>query len=52
MGAIVAVVAGSIVLVVLVVVLSLATINKGYGYKHTVDPLPDDEATEEKEKEK
>ncbi|MCM3740487.1 YtzI protein [Oceanobacillus luteolus] len=43
MGAYVAVVAASIVLIIMVVVGSLITINKGYGYKHSVDPLPEDE---------
>lgn len=28
----------SIVLTVIVLVLSLITIQKGYGYKHTIDP--------------
>ena len=50
MAAYVAVIATSIVLVVLVVVLSLVTINKGYSFKHTVDPHPDEEADKEKEK--
>ena len=43
MGAYVAVAFGSIVFVALLIILSLATINKGYGYKHTVDPHPDEE---------
>ncbi|MRH43750.1 YtzI protein [Aquibacillus halophilus] len=34
--------------------LSLMTINKGYNYKHTVDPIPekgtDDENSQDKEK--
>lgn len=35
-------VAISIVVVVIVLVLSLITITKGYAYKHSIDPLPDD----------
>lgn len=37
------VIIASVVLVVVVVVLSLMTINKGYGYKHSIDPLPEDD---------
>ncbi|MCM3399000.1 YtzI protein [Oceanobacillus profundus] len=32
----------SVVVVVLVVWLSLVTLSKGYGYKHSVDPKPED----------
>lgn len=38
----------SIALVILVVALSLLTINKGYGYKHTIDPLPEEYDVENK----
>lgn len=40
----------SIVVVGLVVLLSLVTLSKGYGYKHSVDPLPeeDEEITKKK----
>ncbi|MDX8046366.1 YtzI protein [Gracilibacillus sp. S3-1-1] len=31
-----------IIAVISVLALSIMTLNKGYGYKHTVDPLPDD----------
>lgn len=31
-----------IVITVIVVYLSILTLDKGYGYKHTVDPLPTD----------
>ncbi|WP_081755799.1 YtzI protein [Paucisalibacillus sp. EB02] len=37
-----------IVITVIVVFLSILTLDKGYGYKHTVDPLPSD-VEEEKE---
>ncbi|MHA6253066.1 YtzI protein [Oceanobacillus sp. CAU 1775] len=37
----------SLVFIGLVVVLSLATISKGYGYKHKIDPHPDEEIKEE-----
>lgn len=36
MGSIIA----SAVLTIIVLVLSLITIQKGYGYKHTIDPPP------------
>lgn len=49
MGAYVAVAFGSIVFIAIVIILSLATINKGYSYKHTIDPHPDEE-TEKKTK--
>lgn len=44
----------SIVLTVLVLILSLITISKGYGYKHTVDPIQkeDDQDTQNNEEEK
>jgi len=31
----------TVVIVAMVLVLSLKTLSKGYGYKHKVDPLPD-----------
>lgn len=40
----------SIVLTAIVLVLSLVTISKGYGYKHTIDPLEDDNEKTEKNK--
>lgn len=33
----------SIILTIIILILSLITISKGYGYKHTVDPLVKDE---------
>lgn len=40
-----------ILIVLAVLVLSVLTINKGYGYKHTVDPIdPLPQKDEEKEK--
>ncbi len=42
----------SLVVVGMVVVLSLVTLSKGYGYKHSVDPLPDDEDERDSEKKK
>lgn len=39
MGAVVVI---SAIIIVMVLVLSLITLSKGYGYKHTVDPLPDE----------
>lgn len=33
----------SIILTVGILLLSLLTITKGYGYKHTVDPLVDED---------
>ncbi|SHH12927.1 MULTISPECIES: YtzI protein [Virgibacillus] len=32
----------SFVVVILVLVLSLITIKKGYAYKHQIDPLPEE----------
>ncbi|GIO27174.1 YtzI protein [Ornithinibacillus bavariensis] len=29
-----------IVITIIVVALSILTLDKGYGYKHTIDPLP------------
>ena len=54
MGAYVAVGFGSIVFIAIVIILSLATIKKGYSYKHSVDPHPGegkeiDKETSEKE---
>ncbi|MFC4025390.1 YtzI protein [Oceanobacillus longus] len=40
----------SLIVVVIVVGLSLVTLSKGYGYKHSVDPLPDDHKEEDMEK--
>lgn len=40
----------SIVVILLVVVLSLVTLSKGYGYKHSVDPLPEDKKIEKESK--
>ncbi|WP_339229947.1 YtzI protein [Oceanobacillus sp. FSL K6-2867] len=40
----------SVVVVILVVWLSLVTLSKGYGYKHSVDPLPEDTENEDKTK--
>ncbi|MFD1038302.1 YtzI protein [Virgibacillus byunsanensis] len=33
----------SIAIMLVVLLLSLFTISKGYAYKHTVDPLPDEQ---------
>lgn len=33
----------SLLVVALVLILSMITISKGYRYKHSVDPLPDEE---------
>jgi len=32
----------SALIIVMVLVLSLVTLSKGYGYKHTIDPLPEE----------
>ncbi|WP_084268684.1 YtzI protein [Oceanobacillus damuensis] len=53
MGAYIAVGIVSVAIVGLVVGLSLATLSKGYGYKHSIDPLPagkKEEDLEEKNK--
>ncbi|SHG09127.1 YtzI protein [Ornithinibacillus halophilus] len=43
----------AIVIIIAVLLLSLMTINKGYAYKHTIDPLPSEEnETENNEEEK
>ncbi|WP_284140851.1 MULTISPECIES: YtzI protein [unclassified Virgibacillus] len=34
---------GMIAICVVILVLSLFTISKGYAYKHTIDPLPDND---------
>ncbi|WP_246569887.1 YtzI protein [Lentibacillus saliphilus] len=34
------------VITISVLVLSLITISKGYAYKHTIDPLPEDEESD------
>ncbi|RFU66296.1 YtzI protein [Peribacillus glennii] len=42
-----------IAIVLIILLLSVLTINKGYGYKHTIDPidpLPDQENSQEKQK--
>lgn len=39
----------SILLTVFILVLSLVTISKGYGFKHTVDPVKPDEAEKQTE---
>lgn len=39
----------SILLTVFILVLSLVTISKGYGFKHTVDPIKPDETNENPE---
>lgn len=31
-----------ILITIVVVLLSMLTLNKGYGYKHSIDPLPSD----------
>ncbi|MCT2536180.1 YtzI protein [Aquibacillus koreensis] len=36
-----------IVVTLLVLCLSLLTINKGYAYKHTVDPIPEPDSNKE-----
>lgn len=36
-------------IVVLVTVLSIVTTSKAYSYKHEVDPVPEDEGTDEKQ---
>ncbi len=33
----------AVVIMLAVLLLSLMTISKGYAYKHTVDPLPEDQ---------
>lgn len=38
----------SIILTVVILLLSLLTISKGYGYKHTIDPLENNEHEETK----
>ncbi|MGJ9459470.1 YtzI protein [Oceanobacillus sp. CF4.6] len=40
----------SVVVVAIVVGLSLVTLSKGYSYKHSVDPLPDEDKKEDMEK--
>ena len=40
----------SLILTVFVLVLSLVTISKGYGYKHTIDPLEKKDENEHNEK--
>ncbi|WP_087974481.1 YtzI protein [Oceanobacillus rekensis] len=37
----------SLVFVGMVVALSLVTLSKGYGYKHSVDSLPDNDKEED-----
>lgn len=33
----------SIILTIVVLILSVWTISKGYGFKHTIDPAPEEE---------
>ncbi|MDY0410402.1 YtzI protein [Virgibacillus soli] len=33
---------------VIVLIMSLVTVSKGYAYKHVVDPLPENEGTNNK----
>lgn len=33
-----------IVIILIVLVLTLISISKGYAYKHTIDPLPEEES--------
>jgi len=40
----------SIIFTVIVLILSVLTITKGYGYKHTVDPPPEKEDVHENER--
>lgn len=47
MGMYITVALVSVVVVAMVVVLSMVTLKKGYGYKHSVDPLPDEEKQED-----
>ncbi|WP_338061882.1 YtzI protein [Virgibacillus indicus] len=47
MGAYIVVGAVSLLVVAMVVILSMVTISKGYGYKHSIDSLPDEETSEE-----
>ncbi|WP_010651815.1 YtzI protein [Oceanobacillus massiliensis] len=42
----------SIIVVGLVVLLSLTTLSKGYSYKHSVDPLPEDDKEDDKEEDR
>ncbi|UJL46939.1 YtzI protein [Virgibacillus sp. NKC19-16] len=47
MGDYIIVVIVSIIVVIGVLLLSLLTLSKGYAYKHSVDPLPDDDKSNE-----
>ena len=42
MGAYIVVGVVSLLVVAMVLVLSMVTISKGYGYKHSIDSLPDE----------
>lgn len=42
----------SVIVVVGVVLLSLLTLSKGYAYKHSVDPIPDDDKLDELQEER
>jgi len=42
----------SLILTVVILLLSLLTISKGYGYKHSIDPLPEDESDNKSSKQK
>lgn len=55
MGSYIGVIAVSVIVVAMVIILSLVTLSKGYGYKHKIDPLPDekenkDEGNQKEEK--
>ncbi|WP_208585994.1 YtzI protein [Gracilibacillus suaedae] len=36
-----------IIVVIAVLALSIMTLNKGYGYQHTIDPLPSEQESSE-----
>lgn len=42
----------SIIVILFVLILSLITISKGYGFKHSVDPHPEESRKDEKVDEK
>lgn len=42
----------SIAIILAVLIMTLVTISKGYAYKHSIDPLPDDEHNEQEDKKK
>jgi len=39
----------SIILTIIILILTLVTISKGYGYKHTIDPLVKEDKDKSKE---